>query len=104
MTELKKVANKKLEELADLYRDYELEKRRALKELSKIRTEIEKFMGDNVILVSREGDELFTWNWTNPIKSFDREQFDIDMPGVYEKYMKLGDPQRRFSFKALLEV
>lgn len=50
-------------------------------------------------LVNESGETLLTYKLTNGRKTFDSKAFQKDHPSLYEKYLKNGEPSRRFLLK-----
>lgn len=74
----------------------------AIKELEKeseeLETAIKIFMKDAEIL-SDQGQPLFTWKSTKPIRSFDKTAFKAEHPDLYEKFEVEKEGYRRFLIK-----
>lgn len=50
-------------------------------------------------LVNAEGNALVTYKMTAGRKMFDAKSFEKENPDVYQKYIKVSEPQRRFLLK-----
>lgn len=50
-------------------------------------------------LVDDAGNVLVTYKLANGRKSFDSKTFEKDQPNLYQKYLKTGEPSRRFLLK-----
>lgn len=62
-------------------------------------TKIKSFMKNHDVLHGRNGKPLATWkNSKAPIR-FDAKSFSSENQELYEKYLKQGNPSRRFSIK-----
>jgi putative phage-type endonuclease len=48
------------------------------------------------------GKTLATWKSVKPRESFDRERFQRDHPDLFQQYLSLGAPSRRFCLKETL--
>lgn len=57
-----------------------------------------KALGENESVVSG-GKTLATWKLTKGRAGFNQEAFKADHPKLYEQYMKVGSPYRRFLLK-----
>lgn len=45
------------------------------------------------------GDKTIIWKSTKPAKRFDSKTLEAEQPDIYAKYIKFGEPSRRFSIK-----
>lgn len=50
-------------------------------------------------LIDQEGTTLLTYKLANGRKSFDLKTFEKDYPNIYQKYIKITEPSRRFLLK-----
>lgn len=44
-------------------------------------------------------DHVVSWKTTKPRATFDSKTFKVDYPDLYEQYVKVGEPSRRFEVK-----
>jgi putative phage-type endonuclease len=68
----------------------------AAKELETI---IKCYMKDHSTLYSHDGKPIATWKNTKGAARFDAKRFATENETLYEKYIKIGAPTRRFSLK-----
>ncbi len=65
-----------------------------------IKGRIISFLGENGdMLINTSGDTLITYKLSKGKKGFDAKSFEKDHPNLYQKYLKTGDPSRRFLIK-----
>jgi putative phage-type endonuclease len=58
------------------------------------------YIGDNGdTLINSNGDTLLTYKFTSGRKTFDSKSFEKDHPDLFQKYLKIGEPSRRFLLK-----
>jgi putative phage-type endonuclease len=50
-------------------------------------------------LIDPSGNTLVTYKLANGRKSFDAKSFEKDQPNLFQKYLKTGEPSRRFLLK-----
>ena len=50
-------------------------------------------------LINDSGDVLLTYKLANGRKSFDAKAFEKDHPDLYQQYVKIGEPSKRFLLK-----
>ena len=60
---------------------------------------IKNFMGNNEILVDENGKILVTWKQGKGAERLDGKAVKENEPDIYERYIKIGDPVRRFLIK-----
>lgn len=72
-----------------------------IKELEQTRSlyqqKIQEQMGENE--KGETANYVVTWKSTAPRKTFDSKRFKEDWPDIYDMYLKIGAPTRRFSVK-----
>jgi putative phage-type endonuclease len=51
------------------------------------------------LLIAPDGTPLVTYKLANGRKTFDAKAFEKDMPEIYQKYLRNGEPSRRFLLK-----
>jgi putative phage-type endonuclease len=56
-------------------------------------------LGDKDTLVDAQGTVMATWKASAPAKRFDSAAFRVMHPDLYEQFVKLGEPSRRFLLK-----
>jgi len=61
-----------------------------------IKEKIQMYMRDADTLIDNSGTILASWKYTKPIQGFDKNILRRENPEIYEKFMLMGDPQRRF--------
>ena len=93
------VADLELQKLVDIYKEKVKEKKSLEKELSILKEHICSKIEDKTQLVSSDGELLATYKWSKPVCKFNKELFEKQMPGMYEKYVVEGDPVRSFLVK-----
>ena len=80
-----------------------VEKLRELKDLAKqeeiLKAHIMKHLGEADTLVDDAGNVLCTWKLSKPTKRLDTKALQAEMVEVYQKFLKEGDPSRRFLIK-----
>ncbi len=87
--------------IADIYKLAETKS--AIKILEKqeksVMDSIAVFMGAHELIVDSTGHPLATWKFTKEVAKFNTDEFKKDYPDLYAKYVKIGNPQRRFNLK-----
>ncbi len=56
-------------------------------------------MGENDTLVDPDGKALVTWKLSKPTNRFDAKALEAAEPDIYSRYIKIGEPSRRFLVK-----
>lgn len=56
-------------------------------------------LGENDTLIDPAGKTLCTWRAAAPAKRLDSAALKAELPDVYERFVKTGDPSRRFLVK-----
>lgn len=57
-------------------------------------------LGDKAdTLIDASGTTLLTYKLTNGRKTFDSKSLEKEMPDIYKKYLKIGEPSKRFLLK-----
>ena len=51
------------------------------------------------LLISPDGTPLVTYKLSNGRKTFDAKALEKEMPEIYQKYLRNGEPSRRFLLK-----
>jgi len=86
----------------------DLDELRSVRQQMKDLAEREEFLKGNIItfigesgdsIVNESGETLLTYKLTSGRKTFDSKAFQKDHPSLYEKYLKNGEPSRRFLLK-----
>ena len=81
---------------------------RQVREEMKALEEREEFLKGNLItfigesgdtIINESGEPLVTYKMSNGRKTFDGKAFQKDNPELYQKYLKTGEPSRRFLIK-----
>lgn len=58
---------------------------------------VKNFLGESEVLLDESGDVLCTWKKSkNGRENFDKNQFKLDHPKLYDKYVWYSEPTRRF--------
>lgn len=83
---------KRLAELNSSIKDLQMEK-------STLENEIKGFLGDNEHGYS--GNYRFDWTSSKPRTSIDGKRLKAENPAIYDKYVKVGNPVRRFTIKEM---
>lgn len=64
-----------------------------------LKAEIIKFMGDSADTLKCGDVTLCTYRLGSGRKTFDAKSLEREMPDIYQKYLKTGEPSRRFLIK-----
>ena len=64
-----------------------------------LKLEIIKYLGDIADTLRHDDNTLVTYRLANGRKTFDSKALEKEMPEIYQKYLKQGEPQRRFLLK-----
>jgi putative phage-type endonuclease len=63
------------------------------------KTIIMGYMKDRDTLVDLDERILATWKTSKGIRRFDKKSFEVDYPGIYDRYFRESEPSRRFLLK-----
>lgn len=93
------IADDDLTRFVKIYKEKIKEKKALDKELNALKEYICSKIDDKTQLVSSEGELLATYKWSKPVNKFNKELFEKDMPGLYEKYIVESESIRSFLVK-----
>lgn len=93
------IADSELERFVKIYKEKVKEKKALEKELSTLKEYICSKIDDKTQLVSSDGELMATYKWSKPVNKFNKELFEKELPGVYEKYVVESDSIRSFLIK-----
>lgn len=68
-------------------------------EKEELKGNVALYMGEDDTLADNYGNIIVTWKTAKATERFDSKAFKADYPGLYEKYLKQGEPTRRFLVK-----
>ena len=69
------------------------------KQEEEYKTELMKYMAENETLADLDGNTLITWKMSKAAQRFDAKALQAADPATYNKYLKAGEPSRRFLLK-----
>ncbi len=80
-------------------RDLKSELKRREDQKEKLEVQIKNFMGENEVLVDENMVPLVTWKQAKGAERLDTKAVKENEPDVWERYVKIGEPTRRFLVK-----
>lgn len=92
-------SDENIEAYVDLYQKACKEIKALKDSKQKYKDQIALFMKDHEFLSDISGRIIATWKFTKPVNRFDAKSFENDHKDLYQKYIKQGEPQRRFKIE-----
>ncbi len=65
----------------------------------KLEVEIKSFIGENEVLTNENGVPIITWKAARGAERLDTKAVKENEPEIWERYIKIGEPTRRFLVK-----